>query len=153
LQLFGDEILRWHQAGLLTKLHLIGPEAPAIPNATPRSLTESGLLIRHGRLSEGEVSKLLGRVQFALTNVTRETWSKSGAFMACAAHGCAVVIRETESNPPLSYAIAARDLETISTAEIQQKAGSLRRWYETHAIWAATVPQLAAIVHSRRAPS
>jgi hypothetical protein len=153
LQLFGAEILRWHQAGLLTKLHLIGPEDQGIPNAITRSLTESGLLIPHGRLSDPDVSELLGRVRFALTNVTPETWSKSGAFMACAAHGCAVVIRETESNPPLSHAIAARDLETTPAAEIQQKAESLRQWYETHAIWSATVPRLAAIVHSRRAPS
>jgi hypothetical protein len=153
LQLFGDEILRWHQDGLLTKLHLIGPEDPGDPNAITRSLTASGLLIPHGRLSDRDVSQLLSRVRFALTNVTPETWSKSGAFMACAAHGCAVVIRETESNPPLSHAIAARNLETTSAAEIQQKAESLRKWYDTHAIWTATVPQLAAIVHSRRPPS
>ncbi len=49
--------------------------------------------MRHGFLPDAEVSRLFARARFALTNVTPETWSKSGVFMACAATGCAAVIK------------------------------------------------------------
>ena len=41
--------------------------------------------------------------------------------MACAAHGCAVVIKGKESAIPLCYAIAANEVGNISVAEIETR--------------------------------
>jgi hypothetical protein len=144
LQLFEPEIRKWRESGLVTKLHLIGPDDEKLANeANPMLETLSDIVVRRGMLPEAEVSRWLARAGFALTNVSSSTWSKSGAFMACAAHGCAVVIKETTAEIPLCYTIAAKDVGHISASEIAARSASLQNWYRENADWAVTARRLS----------
>jgi len=80
-----------------------------------------------------------------LTNVTLETWSKSGAFMACAAHGCPVVVRTREDAMPLRFAVAADEVESISESELSARAATLRTWYRENADWPVIANRLATL--------
>jgi hypothetical protein len=153
LQAFEPEIRKWHESDLLTKLHLIGPEDEKLAaQANPLIESLSDVVVRHGMLPEGEVSRLLAHARFALTNVSPATWSKSGAFMACAAHGCAVVIKETANEVPLCYAIAAKEVGDISAANVASRTASLQKWYEENANWTVTARRLAALAQAQKTP-
>jgi hypothetical protein len=157
LQWFDSEIRGWQTLGRVSALHLVGPEDEEF---TPRANELIGrwpkpaIAVRHGSLPEVEVSRLFARVRFALTNVTAETWSKSGVFMACAATGCAAVIKSGERQPvPLSYAIAAQEVERISDAELASRSVSLKAWYYQNADWSVTARRLAALVEGKEPAS
>jgi hypothetical protein len=147
LQAFGTEIAQWHDRGLLTKLHLIGPEDAKLDLAQPNTLERlpPAAIVRHGALPEGEVSRLLASVRFALTNATGRTWSKSGTFMACAAHGCAVVVTQREADAPLCYAIAKDEVGRIPAGEMESRSAALTAWYYENAAWAVTARRLAVL--------
>jgi hypothetical protein len=146
LQVFGAEIAAWHQRGLMTRLHLVGPEAaaPVPPDSNP-ILRSSSAVVRHGVLPESGVSQLLGSARFALTNVNALTWSKSGTFMACAAHGCAAVVERRDAAGPLRHAIARDEVGRLSIDEVESRAAALKRWYEENAAWAVTARRLASL--------
>jgi len=153
LQWFDSEIRAWQARGRMSALHLIGPEDEEF---TPRANELIGrwpkpaIAVRHGSLPEAEVSRLFARARFALTNVTAATWSKSGVFMACAATGCAAVVKSGERQPvPLSHAIAAQEVESISDAELASRTVSLKAWYYQKADWTVTAKRLAALVEGK----
>lgn len=151
LQSFHSEIRAWRASGVLTKLHLIGPQDEKLA-AQENSLIERlpVIVVRHGLLPEAEVSRVLARARFALTNVTSATWSKSGAFMACAAHGCAVVIKEASDDVPLRYAIAAKEVGAIAAADIASRTAALQQWYEENASWPVTARRLSTLVQEKK---
>jgi hypothetical protein len=154
LQAFEPEIRKWRESGLLTKLHLIGPEDEKLAaQANPLLGCLSDVVVHHGMLPEAEVSRLLAHSRFALTNVNLVRWSKSGAFMACAAHGCAAVIKEAETAIPLCYAIAAKDVSDISAADVANRTAALQKWYEENANWTVTARCLAALAQTQETPS
>jgi hypothetical protein len=149
LNLFQEEIERWLTEGRLTTLHLIGPgdekfspQEDTLINRWARP----GVVIRHGLLPESEVASLLGQAGFALTNVTNDTWSKSGAFMACAVTGCTVAIKgERPDAAPLSYAVSPDELGTISESDLVSRTSSLKAWYYENADWKVTGRRLAML--------
>lgn len=149
LRIFDEEIRSWQETGRLTALHLIGPEDEQFTsqaNQLVKQWPKGDIAVPHGMLPNAEVARLFARAQFALTNVTRETWSKSGAFMACAATGCAAVIKSRETQSvPLSYAIAAGEVEKISETELASRTVSLKAWYYENADWNVTARRLAAL--------
>lgn len=149
LQRFDAEIRTWQTSERLTTLHLIGPtddKFTAQANELVNQWPKPAVAVHHGLLPNAEISRLFARAQFALTNVTPETWSKSSAFMACAATGCAAVIREGETQfVPLSHSIAAREVEKISDAELASRTVALKAWYYQNADWAVTAKRLAAL--------
>ena len=153
LRLFDSEIHRWQGSGRLTALHLIGPEDQkftAQANELIDAWPTPASTVRHGLLPASEISRLFTRAQFALTNVTAQTWSKSGVFMACAATGCAAVIKAGETQfVPLSSAIQAEEVEKISEAELASRTVSLKAWYYQNADWVVTARQLAALSEFR----
>ena len=148
LRKFAADIARWHGAGRMTKLHMIGPldyewtpQAEALIATWPATLD----VIAHGELPAEEVSAVLHQSRFALTNVNAETWSKSGAFMACAAHGCAVVVESNRStDAPFCYAIEHEELAAISDAEIDRRTGALAQWYQENADWPVIATRMAS---------
>ncbi|MEY2557134.1 MAG: hypothetical protein QOE34_559 [Verrucomicrobiota bacterium] len=153
LRSFELEIIKWREAGLLTKLHLIGPDDEKLAvQANPLIENLSDIVVRHGMLPEAEVSVLLGHAQFALTNVSPATWSKSGAFMACAAHGCAVVIKQVAPEVPLCHAIAAGEVGAVSGREIVSRTTALQKWYEENASWPVIARRLAGLVQPQTTP-
>lgn len=155
LQKFDADVRRWHASGRLTTLHIIGPggdefsrQADELIQSWPLSIT----LQRHGTLPSSQVSRLLRRARFALTNVTSSTWSKSGSFMACAAHECAVVIsNESSRGAPLSFAVRADELETIADAEVASRSSALAQWYREHADWPVIATRMAELLEEKEA--
>ena len=149
LRTFDAEIRGWQANQRLTALHLIGPEDEKFTpeaNELMDSWPQPAIAVRHGILPNAEISRLFARAQFALTNVTSETWSKSGAFMACAAMGCAAVVKHGETlTVPLSYAIAASEVQKISDVELASRTVSLKAWYYQNADWSVTAKRLAAL--------
>jgi hypothetical protein len=157
LQWFDPEIRSWQASRRLTALHLIGPEDKkftAQANKLMDGWPRPAVAVRHGLLPNAEVARLFARAQFALTNITPETWSKSSAFMACAATGCAAVIKAGEAQlVPLSYAIAAREVEKISDVELASRTVSLKAWYYQNADWDVTAKRLAALSETKEPTS
>jgi hypothetical protein len=149
LRLFDAEIRGWQASGRLTALHLIGPEDTKFTmqaNELIDGWPQPAAAVRHGLLRDADVSSLFVRAQFVLTNVTSKTWSKSGAFMACAVTGCAAVIKNREPQfVPLSYAISAGEVEKISEVELANRTASLKAWYYENADWDVTAKRLAVL--------
>ncbi|MEY2490053.1 MAG: hypothetical protein QOC70_1995 [Verrucomicrobiota bacterium] len=149
LEWFDAEIRNWQASGRLTSLHLIGPEDEkftVLANELIDGWPKPAVVVRHGLLPDAEVARLFARARFALTNVRPETWSKSGVFMACAATGCAVVIQLGDTQTvPLSYAVAANEVEKISDAELASRTVSLKAWYYQNADWDVTAKRLAGL--------
>lgn len=149
LQLFDQEIRAWQRSGRLTTLHLVGPGDEKFSGQANELISgwpNPGAAVRHGFRPDAEVARLFARSQFALTNVTAENWSKSSVFMACAATGCAAVIKSGDAQSgPLSHAIAAGEVEKISEAERASRTGSLKVWYYENADWKVTARKLAAL--------
>lgn len=144
LKSFATQITRWREEGLLSNLHLIGPEDDKMTAETAPFLKMfAPFIVHHGALPDDEVSQLLLRVKFALTNATRATWSKSGVFMACAAHGCAVVMKDKESEPPLCYTVAEDEVGNISSGEIENRSSLLKEWSEENVSWPLMAKRLA----------
>ena len=147
---FDEHIRRWHAAGKLTRVHVIGPaddsfatEAAVVMSAWPASLT----VMKHGMLPSAEVSRCLQRARFALTNVNEETWSKSGAFMACAAHRCAAVIAGTPPRTlPLAYAVGADELDSIAEGEVARRTTALAEWAVQNASWPVIAARMASLL-------
>jgi hypothetical protein len=145
LTLYGSKISEWYEHGLISKLHLIGPETEQFSRGQTELESFSTALVHHGALSESEIAKLLHRVRFALTNVTATTWSKSSSFMAYAAHACAVVTSEKQEEVPLCYGISADEVGRISGSEIETRTEALTKWYEENATWPKIAGRLAAL--------
>lgn len=147
---FDAHVRHWHAGGQLTQVHVIGPtgdeftsEAETVMRAWPASLS----IVRHGMLPSPDVSRLLQRARFALTNVTSETWNKSGAFMACASHRCGVVIDGPRPHfVPLTHAIGAEEVDTISAHEVERRTAALANWAEENAAWPAIASRMAALL-------
>ncbi len=149
LRLFDAEIRRWQANRRLTALHLIGPEDEkftAQANELIDAWPTPSSAVRHGLLPGPDVSRLFARAQFALNNVTAETWSKSGVFMACAATGCAAVLKVGATQfTPLSSAVLADEVEKLSDAELGSRTVSLKAWYYQNADWVVTAARLTAL--------
>lgn len=151
LRAFAPYIQKWSDTGRLRKLHMIGPDDDkfsAEADAVIAAMTSPAIIERHGMLPSSDVSRLLARARFALTNVTPETWSKSGAFMACAAHRCAVVhAGAAHDSLPLSYTVTAHAVATVSPEELDRKTTLLAQWYRDNAAWPVIAQKLAATSH------
>jgi hypothetical protein len=150
LQTFDREIPRWHRNGQLTKLHLIGPIDEKFDSRSERLIAawpERGFVIRHGLLAPAEISALLSKLQFSLTNVTLENWSKSSAFMAYAVHNCAIVSRAKCDLVPLCFTIAPSELTKAGNVDLMARANALQKWYQENADWNITAKKVAALLH------
>jgi hypothetical protein len=148
LQMFDREIRSWRASGVLTKLHLVGPGDEKFDRHSDQltSVLPGGTVLRHGFLPSAAVSDLLSRVQFGLTNTTPETWSKSGSFMAFAAHGCAVVGKTPFQSEPLRYTVSTEELPGISDVELVRRQRMLKQWYAENADWAVTGRRMSALM-------
>lgn len=149
LHAFQAHILRWTNEGRISVLHLIGPDGDQFSVQADELIAKwpnSSVVIRHGSLPAAEVSRLLLRGRFALTNVTPETWSKSGAFMACAAHRCTVVRAGTRTeSQPLAFTVVADEVAALVPDELEWRTNALADWYRTNAAWPVVAEQLAAL--------
>lgn len=150
IERFSNQIVRWIETGRMTRLHIIGPRDDQFTPKADALFASWGhptVVTSHGALPAAEVAQLLSRARFALTNVTAETWSKSGAFMAGAASRCAIVLHELPPQKvPLSYTLAASEVEKISPLEIDARTEALAEWYHENAHWPVIARKLAQLL-------
>jgi hypothetical protein len=149
LQMFDREIRGWHRSGRLTRLHLVGPRDQKFDSRTDRLIAawpDPAIVRQHGILPAPDVSKLLARVQFGLTNATFQNWSKSSAFMAYASHGCAVVSKVESDVAPLCFTVRPEEVETIADADLGERARLLNEWYKQNADWKVIAQKISALL-------
>jgi hypothetical protein len=149
LQMFDREIRSWQETGRLTKLHLIGLRDENFDDRSDQLVAtwpDPGMAVRHGMLPSPDVSKLLARLQFGLTNATVENWSKSSAFMAYAAHGCAIVAKTKSELRPLCFTITPAEVPMISDVDLAERARLLKEWYDANADWNVIAGRIAALL-------
>jgi hypothetical protein len=153
LQAFAQHIPIWIADGQLTKLHLIGPTGDEFSQQADELIAawpNASAAVRHGALPPSEVSSILACAQYALTNINPETWSKSSAFIACAAHGCTVVRTGLRTEVgPLSHTLTAEEVGRLAPDELEQRTTALARWYEEHAAWPVIAKKLGASFDDR----
>jgi hypothetical protein len=152
LQMFNLEVRSWQGNGHLRKLHLIGPRDKKFDARSEQLIAtwpNPGVVVRHGLLSSAEVSGLLLQVRFGLTNATTVNWSKSTAFMAYAAHGCAIISKAKSESAPLCFTIAPNELGTISDLDLIARTRALRKWYDENADWSTIATKVAALLSPR----
>jgi hypothetical protein len=150
LQLFDREVRAWQKNGRLAKLHLIGPRDEKFDIRSEKviaSWPNPGVVLRHGLLSSADVSRLLSQVRFGLANATIGNWSKSTAFMAYAAHGCAIICKAKSESTPLCFTISLTELATISDAELRERTRALQKWYEKNADWNIVANRIAMLLN------
>lgn len=100
---------------------------------------------QRGLLSESVISELLRTAAFAIWAQGALSVTKSGTFMACAAHGLNIISCHADAAKPepLSLLISSSELmKGITTAELQSRAARLREWQERTSAW----PQIASEV-------
>ena len=98
---------------------------------------------RRGPLPEKVISKLLSTAAFALWAQGELSVTKSGTFMACAAHGLNIIscYADAAKAEPLSLLISPNELtKGITMAELLSRAARLREWQERTSAW----PQIAS---------
>jgi hypothetical protein len=149
LEQFDAEIRSWQESGHLTKLHLIGPPDQKFDSHSDQLIKlwrDPRVVLHHGMLPVAEVSEILGRARFGLSNATAENWSKSAVFMAFASHGCAVVCKANSDTVPLRFAIAPSEVASLSDVDLDEKANALLQWYNQHAGWDVIARKLSALL-------
>ncbi len=143
LQLFDLELRSWQESGRLTKLDIIGPRDEK--NSVPAN---GAVVIEHGMLPPPEVSALLLRAQFGLSNATSSNWSKSAVFMAYASHGCAVVGKMRSKAEPLCFTVAPEEVAQISDVDLSKRTAALKDWYDRNASWKVVGQQTSKMFSS-----
>jgi hypothetical protein len=158
LQMFAPQIRSWQEKGFLTRLHLVGPrdqKFDARADELIASFPKPEAVVRHGLLPPVEVSKILSRARYGLTNATPANWSKSAVFMACASHGCAVVCKIKSEVPPLCFTVAADEIGTVQEPDLAERTQSLQKWYHQNASWNVIAAKISALLinHPRKGTS
>jgi hypothetical protein len=149
LQMFDAQIRAWQKSERLTRLHLVGPRDEKFDLRSEKLIAawpDSRVVTRHGMLPSLEVSKLLARAQFGLSNATLENWSKSTAFMAFASHGCAIVGKLHSASTPLCFTISPDEVATVSDADLKRRTRSLKEWYDQNAEWNVIARKISALL-------
>jgi hypothetical protein len=149
LRMFDREIRSWQNSGRLTRLHLVGPRDQKFDPRTDRLIAawpDPGIVTQHGMLPAPEVSKLLARVQFGLTNATIQNWAKSSAFMAYASHGCAAVSKIESDAVPLCFTVRPEEVASIADVDLNKRAGLLKEWYQHNADWNVIAQKISALL-------
>lgn len=128
--------------GHITKITSVGADGDPALEAEERSLLGALQLKRsfeqRGPRSEREISELLLSASFGIFAQNELSLTKSGTFMACAAHELNVLadFAGNSKPPPACWVVAPGELhEGISAVELKQRAESLRAWQEQNCSW------------------
>ena len=91
-----------------------------------------------GALPEHEVSALLSSASFAISTQDELSVTKSGTFIAYAAHGLNIISphARASASEPLCWATHPQELQAgIAEAELRKRAESLRSWHDRTCSW------------------
>jgi len=134
---------RLHDAGLLTKLKLVGSRETAAMNAKEdaltRSLLPSGVVEMIGPQPDEKISGIFLHAEAGIFTKTARDYTKSTIFMGYASHGLSIVShkRVGDARAPLSWVTSAADLldGPVALPELRERGQKLARWYEENASW------------------
>jgi hypothetical protein len=93
---------------------------------------------QRGPQPEHEISELLLRATFGISAQDELSYSKSGAFMAYAAHGLNIIATcaDRSKEEPFCMLVGPRELlQGLSEAELKVRAERLRTWQKRTSSW------------------
>ena len=135
-------------AGRITKIITVG--------ANGDGDDEEGRLLSSFRLAEGfeqrgpqperEISRLLLTASFAISAQDELSYSKSGTFMAYAAHGLNIITAcaSRSKEEPLCWLITPRELlQSVSETELKLRGERLRAWQKRTSSWETIAAKFA----------
>jgi len=134
---------RLHDAGLLTKLKLVGSRETETMNAKEDALTRS-LLPGHvvemvGPQPDERISEIFLSAEAGIFTKTARDYTKSTIFMGYMSHGLSIVShkRVEDTRRPLCWVTSAADLldGTVAAPQLGERGQELARWYEENASW------------------
>ena len=137
-------------SGTLTKLVIIGGGNTPTGDAEERKLAgalqlRDGVEFR-GVLPEHAVSELMASASFAVSAQDELSVTKSGTFIAYAAHGLNIIspYAGASTTEPLCWATSPGELQAgIADAELSARAESLRGWHDRTCSWPRIAEQFA----------
>jgi len=112
-------------------------------------LTLSEGFAQHGTLDSDDVSQVLNSVTFGLFGQNELSCTKSGAFMAYAAHQLCVLadFADPSKPPPVSWLVAPNEmLSGIETRELERRAECLRMWQEQNCSWEVIANKIGSVM-------
>ena len=101
---------------------------------------------QHGPLPEEKISGLLSNSMFALSAQDELSITKSGTFMAAAAHGLNILSCHADASKPepLSLMTSPEELmDGVADAELERRGEKLRQWQERTSAWPHIARQVA----------
>jgi hypothetical protein len=101
---------------------------------------------QRGPLPEEKISELLSTCEFAISAQDELSITKSGTFMAFAAHGLNIIscYADASKPEPLSLMTTPEELMNgVTHLELQARSERLRRWQERTAAWPHIANQIA----------
>ena len=145
-----DQLKALAASGCLRKIVTIGGGATADGVREERTALEAMELAdgfqQRGELREDEVSQQLAKASFALSAQDELSVTKSGTFMAYAAHRLNIIspFASRSATEPLCWATHPEELVAgISDQEIQMRAAKLHDWQERTCSWPRIADQFA----------
>ena len=137
-------------SGAISKLVLVGGGNTSAGDAEERGLA-GALQLRdgvdfRGALPEHAVSELLASASFAISAQDELSVTKSGTFIAYAAHGLNIIspYAAASAAEPLCWATHPAELQTEDGArELQARAQSLRGWHDRTCSWPRIAEEFA----------
>jgi hypothetical protein len=150
LRTLGPSLARLHSKGRLQKLVTAGGgsefDAQERDALQQSGLPESAVDLR-GYLPAGELSGLLHRAEFGISDQTWESVTKSTTFMAYASHGLNIVspFAGVEARQPFTWLTSADELASSSSdmeGLLPERSQRLSRWYRETADWPMIAQQM-----------
>ncbi|MFN2477051.1 MAG: hypothetical protein ABR526_12020 [Chthoniobacterales bacterium] len=143
----------------VTRIVTIGAGNSAAQDADERGLLESLNLSagfrQLGKKSTPEISAVLATAEFAIAAQDPLSYTKSGTFMAYAAHGLNILSNYADASAPepMCLLISPAELRrNLDPGDAMARARKLRAWYERTASWPQIARQIAAAVEARPHP-
>lgn len=140
-----EDLTKLHCSKLLEKLTLVGGGSNDKSVIEEKKLLESTLphtAYSHiGVVSSQEVSNILWQAEFGISCQSWRSFTKSGSFMAYAAHGLNILsphATRQESHKPFCWLTHPRELATqsdILNTTLLERSRQLQSWYRQHADW------------------
>ena len=151
LRTMGRSLARLHGVGRLRRLVIAGggssmahEDRAVLRACLPESVTE-----QWGYVPAGELSRLLYRAEFGISDQTWDSVTKSTTFMAYASHGLNILSPYAghDARAPYGWSTSAEELEERShylAPLLRERADHLRQWYRDTADWAVIAGQMKA---------
>jgi len=99
---------------------------------------------QRGALPEEAISRLLLSASFGIFGQSELSYTKSGTFMAYAAHELNIIAEPASKNEPACWVIAPAELIAgISETELRIRAEKLRHWQQQTSSWETIAAKLA----------